>query len=236
MLIPENFDKSWESFLTEEIKSELDLIESKIGTDYTPEKNKVLRFLSLNLNNAKVVILGQDPYKPERVANGRSFQPDNLEDWKKPFKQVSLKNIIRLIYKSYNDISEYSNILSYKEITEKIKSGDFNIKPPKQWFDSLEQQGVLFLNTSLTCKINVSNSHKAIWENFSKELLNFISSEKSDLIWFLWGSESISNENFIKNGKVYKSRHPMMCSEKYDDDFLKCNCFKETMNIINWLG
>ena len=28
----------------------------------------------------------------------------------------------------------------------------------------------------------------------------------------------------------------MMCSEKYEDDFLKSDCFKDTMNIINWLG
>lgn len=236
MLIPETFNKSWENFLTPEIKKEIDSIESKIGNDYTPEREKVLRFLNLNLNEAKVVILGQDPYKPEGVANGRSFQPDNLESWTQPFKQVSLKNMIRLIHKTYKDITDYSSILSYKNISEEIKKGEFSIKPPKEWFDSLEKQGVLFLNTYLTCKINLSNSHKNIWENFSKEMLKFISSQNPNLIWFLWGNESIANKQYILKGKIYESRHPMMCSEKYDDDFLKSDCFKDTMNIIDWLG
>lgn len=236
MLIPENYNESWDEFLTDEIRKELDNIELKIGNDYTPSKEKVLRFLNLDLNKMKIVILGQDPYKPERVANGRSFQPNDLEQWTQSFKQVSLKNIIRLIHKSYNRISNYSEILSYKNLLPDIKSEKFPIKPPKEWFDSLENQGVLFLNTYLTCKINVSNSHKAIWEGFSKKLLKYISSKNPDLIWFLWGNESISNKEYIVKGKIYESRHPMMCAEKYEDDFLKCNCFKETMDIINWLG
>lgn len=236
MLIPKNYHSSWESFLTPEIRTELDRIETAIGTDYTPSCEKVLRFMTLDLQSRKVVILGQDPYKPERVANGRSFQPDNLEQWTTPFRQVSLKNMIRLLYRTYYSIEEYSQIPSYKDITAKIRSGEFPIKPPKEWFDSLENQGVLFLNTYLTCKINVSNSHKSIWEPFSKKLLNYISKNKADLNWFLWGSEALSNKPYIENGKFYESRHPMMCAESYADDFLKCSCFQETKDIINWLG
>lgn len=236
MLIPETYNHSWNNFLNEKIKKELNDIESKIGDDFTPSKDKILRFMNLDLNNVKIVILGQDPYKPEGVANGRSFQPDDLNSWSQPFKQVSLKNIVRLIHKTYNNITEYNKILSYKDISNEIKTGKFKLIAPKEWFNSLEKQGVLFLNTSLTCKINLSNSHKKIWENFSKELLKFMSSERKDLIWFLWGTESISNKQYISKGKIYESRHPMMCSEKYDDDFLKCECFKNTMDIINWLG
>ena len=32
------------------------------------------------------------------------------------------------------------------------------------------------------------------------------------------------------------SRHPMLCSSKYDDDFLKSDCFIKTNHIIKWLG
>lgn len=236
MLIPENYHPSWDNFLTLELRRELERIETEIGTDYTPSAEKVLRFMQLDLQNRKVVILGQDPYKPERVANGRSFQPDTLEKWTQPFRQVSLKNIVRLLYRGYNHIEAYSDIPSYKVISQKINTGEFPIKPPKEWFDSLEQQGVLFLNTYLTCKINVSNSHKAIWEPFSKKLLAYISENKQDLNWFLWGSEAISNKPYIHYGKLYESRHPMMCAENYADDFLKCPCFQETENLIHWLG
>lgn len=236
MLIPEQYHPSWDSFLTPEIREDLNRIEAAIGQDYTPSQEKVLRFLNLDLQSRKVVILGQDPYKPERVANGRSFQPDNLEEWTQPFRQVSLKNMIRLLYRTYNNIEEYSEIPSYKTIAEKIRKKEFLIKPPKEWFDSLENQGVLFLNTYLTCKINVSNSHKAIWDPFSKKLLTFLSETKPELCWFLWGSEAISNKTYIKHGTLFESRHPMMCAETYPDDFLKCPCFKETKDQINWLG
>ncbi|MCI8649410.1 MAG: uracil-DNA glycosylase [Anaerotruncus sp.] len=236
MLIPENYHPSWESFLTPEIRAELEQIEQKIGDDFTPVREKVLRFMTLDLNSRKVVILGQDPYKPARVANGRSFQPDNLESWTQPFRQVSLKNMIRLLYRTVNHITEYSKIPQYKAVSAEIASGAFSIKPPKEWFDSLEAQGVLFLNTYLTCKIDVSNSHKSIWEGFSKKLLTYISEQNPQLNWFLWGSEALSNKPYIKSGKLYESRHPMMCAENYPDDFLKCPCFAETMEIINWLG
>lgn len=235
MIVPKIIHESWTSFLTPEIRKELEKIEVKIGNDYTPNEDKVLRFLSLDLNNAKVVILGQDPYKPLGVANGRSFQPDNLYSWTQPFKQVSLKNIIRLIYRTENNIELYSDIPSYKEILKEIATGNFAIKEPKEWFDFLEKQGVLFLNTYLTCKIGVSNSHKKIWESFSHHMLEYISETNPELNWFLWGSEAILNKCYIKQGKIYQSRHPMMCSDDYENDFLKCECFKETKELISWL-
>lgn len=236
MLIPQDYHPSWEVFLSPEVRGELDRIETAIGEDFTPERDKVLRFLRLDLGSRKVVILGQDPYKPQGVANGRSFQPDNLESWTQSFRQISLKNMIRLLYKTSNGIEEYGQIPSYKEIAAKIAAGEFSIKPPKEWFDSLETQGVLFLNTYLTCKINLSNSHKAIWEPFSKKLLSFISEQRPDLCWFLWGSEALSNKPYLKAGRLFESRHPMMCAEYYEDDFLKCPCFRDTGELINWLG
>lgn len=231
-----NIDDSWKGFLTKEVIDELTKIENSVGNDYTPGSSKVLRFMGLGLNKMKVVILGQDPYKPLGVATGRSFEPANLYNWNDKFRQVSLKNIVRLIYKSLNNIEDYEDIPSYKEITSKIVNGDFNIKEPKEWFNSLEKQGVLFLNTTLTCRIGVSNSHKSSWDNFSKKLITYISTENPELYWFLWGKEAISNKEFIENGKVYTSNHPMMCSEKYEDDFLKGECFRDTKNIIDWLG
>lgn len=228
---------SWNDFLTEECKEELSVIESKIGNDYTPSNEKVLRFLSLDLTSLKVVILGQDPYKPAGVATGRSFEPSNLNDWSDKFRQVSLKNMIRLIYKTYNHIEDYASIPSYSKL---LKDNKFVMLKPHDWFNSLEEQGVLFLNTSLTCKIGVSNSHKDIWKQFSDNLISYISNQRPDLYWFLWGTEAKSHLNKIvtndKSKYVYTSNHPMMCSINNEDDFLKNNCFKDTSDIINWLG
>nr|WP_312579490.1 hypothetical protein [Sedimentibacter sp.] len=82
----------------------------------------------------------------------------------------------------------------------------------------------------------ITGSHIEIWEPFSIKLLEFISNENKNINWFLWGKQAEDKKKYIKNGEFYISRHPMMCSEKYQDDFLKNECFKDTMNVINWLG
>lgn len=236
-IIPDVVHPSWSKFLSKETVSLIGDIYKQIGNDYTPYSNKVLRFMSLDLYNAKVIILGQDPYKPEGIATGRAFQPSNLIAWSQKYRQVSLKNIIRLIYKTYLGIEEYKDIPSYTKVAFDIDNGIFPIKEPAEWFDSTEKQGVLWLNTSFTCKIGVSNSHKTIWEPFTHLLFKYIASENPNLIWFLWGKEAQKFENYAKLCKyTFKSNHPMMCSESYDDDFLKSNCFASTWSIINWLG
>lgn len=228
--------ESWNKFLTTDIRHKLDIIESQIGTDYTPDTDKVLRFMQLDISKLKVVILGQDPYKPAGVANGRAFQPANLTSWNQKFRQVSLKNIVRNIYKSKLDIRLYDLIPTYNEI---IASG-FEIKPPLEWFDSIESQGVLLLNTSLTCKIGESNSHREIWKDFSDECIRYLAKTNNDLYWFLWGKEACSYSSLVMSwsypDRIYQSKHPMMCSKSYTDDFLKSKCFKDTMKIINWMG
>lgn len=235
-----NHHPSWDRFLTEDIRTQLDNINSQIGYNYTPTSDLVLRFMQLDLSKIKVVILGQDPYKPQGVANGRAFQPSDLIDWSQPFRQVSLKNIVRAIYAAHNNITVWGLIPSYKEIVCEMETNKFNIKQPYQWFDSLEEQGVLFLNTALTCEIGKSNSHKDIWRPFTDILLKYISENAlNKLDWFLWGKEAIQYEGIVNAAnkhRLFKSRHPMMCTSTSKEDFLYNPCFRETMDKINWLG
>ena len=237
MIIPDSIHQSWQPFLTEEIENELKLIESKLGDHINPnDPSKILRFLSVDLSMVKVIWLGQDVYPSIGVATGRAFEVGNLTTWTESFRQVSLKNIIRLIHKNYNGIDCYGNILKYSTIKEEIQRGDFKIKQPNEWFDGLEKQGVLFLNTAFTCEVGIPNSHKEIWNTFSQKVLNYISVYNSNIIWFLWGKEAISNKVYIQSGQFFESRHPSRVSEKYEDDFLKFEGFKATMDQINWLG
>ncbi|TCZ80972.1 uracil-DNA glycosylase [Paenibacillus albiflavus] len=237
MLIPQNIHSSWKNFLNNGMIRLLSDIESKLGPNINPTRpDVILRFMTIDLDKVKVVWLGQDVYPAEGVATGRSFEVGGLTDWNSTFRQVSLKNIVRLIHKTYNDIHEYSDIKGFKEIQGFIKQGEFPILHPVEWFQSLEQQGVLFLNTSFTCEVGKPNSHKALWTDFSEQVLAYISIVRPDLVWFLWGKEAIANKQFLRSGVLKESRHPMMCSEKYEDDFLKSDCFKSTMSDINWLG
>jgi uracil-DNA glycosylase len=235
-MLPDNISPSWCGFLTDEILSMLEAIEKQIGSNHTPAREKILRFLTWDLNRAKVCIIGQDVYFQPNVATGRSFEVGGLQSWEAPFRQVSLKNIIRLIHKTYRGITRYEEIAKFSQIVCEMKDQSFPLLPPAQLFNSLEAQGVLFLNTYLTCEINKPNSHRQIWEDFSRRLFGYISVQRPDMHWFLWGNEANSKAGYIHQGVLSCSRHPMLCSEKYPDDFLKSSCFKDTMGMINWLG
>jgi uracil-DNA glycosylase len=235
-LIPKDYHPSWNKFLTDDIIVELSDIETKIGNNINPAHDNVLRFMKNNLYDIKVVILGQDPYPEKGRATGRAFEVGDLVSWNQKFRQVSLKNIIRLIYKNYNEINEYKDIKRFSEIQKEIKEGKFLILPPDKIFKSWEKQGVLLLNTYLSVEAGITGSHIQIWQNFSERLLKFISEENKNINWFLWGRMAEDKKQFIKYGKFYISRHPMMCSEAYEDDFLRNDCFKDTMDVINWIG
>lgn len=235
-IIPKEVHPSWEKFLRDDMLNDLKDIEIKIGENINPEPENVLRFLSNDLQKVKVVILGQDPYPEKGRATGRSFEVGDLKSWNDKFRQVSLKNIIRLIYKNYNNIDKYNEIKKFSEIQSLIKNGEFNILSPEKLFKSWEKQGVLLLNTYLSVETGIPGSHIKIWEKFSFQLLNYISKENKTIKWFLWGKQAETASQHIVCGYKYISRHPMMCSSKYDDDFLKNPCFKETMEDINWLG
>ncbi|KYG29298.1 uracil-DNA glycosylase [Alkalihalobacillus trypoxylicola] len=237
-LIPHEIHPSWKDLLSDEVMNDVMKIETEISDqEFNPTNpRQALRFLSTDLNHMNIIWLGQDVYPAEGVATGRAFEVGTLHSWTEKFNQNSIQNIIRVIHKNYFEIEEYKQIKPYTQIRKEIESGQFPILQPKQWFQSLENQGVLFLNCSFTCKIGKANSHKKIWESFSNKVLQFVSSRRPDLIWFLWGKEAINKKVFIQEGQFYESRHPMLCSEKYENDFLKFNGFKDTGHLVNWLG
>ncbi len=224
---------SWNDFLEQPNIKELQKIERNIGEkSYTPTTERVLHFLTVPLNKVKVIILGQDPYPQENVATGRAFEVGTLQTWDAPFRQVSLKNIVRLIYKTYyNKIDSFKNIRQWNREHNAIAS-------PNDLFKAWEKQGVLLLNTALTCETGKSASHSNLWRNFTGELLHYINQKSPDTFWILWGghAQKITENISLKNKRT--SNHPMMCSPKNESDFLygKINTLGATKELIDWRG
>ncbi|MCX7614264.1 MAG: uracil-DNA glycosylase [Clostridiales bacterium] len=223
-------NQSWNPFF-ESKQSFLEELFQKIKFDsICPENNRIFRFAETDLNSVKIVILGQDPYPQKGAASGRAFEVSGLKNWTDPFRQISLKNILRLIFSAYN-----GECIKWNELKNQIINGSFPILSPDRLFSFWEQQGVLLLNSSLTCRENEPLSHQKLWQPFTEELIEYISKNRPDLIWFLWGNGANSiGKN--ANGKHYCSRHPMLCGGDCPDDFLKNPCFLETKHIIDWTG
>ncbi len=236
-LLPEVIHPSWDDFFDSTMRHRIRDIENQIGRDeINPVSEKVFRFTEMNLHALRVVILGQDPYPERGVATGRAFEVGGLDSWSSPFRQISLKNILRLIYISRSGMRENEKVPSFKEVINQMENGKFSLLPPGELFVSWEKQGVLLLNTALTCVPQKPGSHSEIWKPFSDALISYISYKRQDLIWFLWGKQARSYKEKIGTGSFYESRHPMMCSDAYSDDFLKNPCFEKTFESINWTG
>ncbi|MDP4185306.1 MAG: uracil-DNA glycosylase [Bacteroidota bacterium] len=226
---------SWNRFLTSERMDLLASFEGAPGIEnYTPGIERILHFLTLPLNKAQVIILGQDPYPQLGVATGRAFEVGTLYDWNQKFSNISLKNIIRLLYKTYTGETR-----KYKEVMAEVPLF-FNILPPNLLFKHWEAQGVLLLNTSFTCEPGAPGSHKSFWAPFTQQLLEYINEERPELYWFLWGNHAEEVTRDIKLRNAFRTFHPMMCYNREDRelDFLygKINPFNELKGLIDWTG
>jgi uracil-DNA glycosylase len=225
-------DLSWSAFLCEQ-RPVLQAIARQAGDCFSPPGPRVLRFAQLPLSRIRVVILGQDPYPAPGAATGRAFEVGGLRSWEEPFRQVSLKNIVRSLYARPGGGTPYT---PYREVLTAMGRGEFFLLPPDRLFDYWQEQGVLLLNTSLTVNPGKPGSHGEWWRPFTRALLETISRERPRCRWFLWGAHAGSFEDCISGGIRYQSRHPMMCSNAFEDDFLKNPCFEETAREIDWTG
>ncbi len=210
-------------------RPDLNGILREVGNDCTPDAEKIFR-AAQPVEGIRVVILGQDPYPAPGAATGLAFEVNGLTSWKQPFRQVSLKNIVRLLYASYTDADPYET--KFSDVTAAVDRGDFNILPPDRLFSYWAENGVLLLNTALTCKPGYPGSHAELWEPLMNDLIRYIE-DNAHPIWFLWGKEA-QKYDFVQ--RSYRSRHPMLCSANWADDFLKNPCFRETSTFIDWLG
>lgn len=203
--------------------------------NFYPEEKNIFAALSTPISSLKTAILGQDPYFQPDAATGLAFEVGTLFSFTEPFPQRSLQNIIRVIYKSYTD-----DLKPFSKIRDEISSSEFKILPPDTLFKNWKYQGVLLLNSYLTVEsLNGENSgttHKGHWENFSKELISYISEKNKNIVYFLWGAHAQKYEKFIVEGTVYKCNHPAMAFGKTEKDFLLFQGFEKTKNLIDWRG
>ena len=225
--------KSWKYFCNkEEVKKEIEKIDKFLSTtQFFPERTNIFRFLETDKNNIKVIIVGMEPYSSSfnkdgedvPIATGRSFEIANVFNWDQKFKQSSLRNILKTVY-----LNTYGEEKSLDEIREKIKEGICQIAQPKEWFDNLEKQGVLFLNASLTVFPYKVKSHTKQWENFMNLLIQEL--DRKNVIWMLWGKDAQERVlPKLKNSKAITSCHPRLAN------FVKENCFAKVDNI-DWTG
>lgn len=221
---------SYHEFFTWKIIREIEGIMGSIN-NYTPAREDIFKVFRNNLSRVRVVLLAMDPYPQKGVATGLAFEVEN-NSWMDKGVNTSLKNMVKLIYKTY-----VGEIPAIDRLREEIKNNTFDILPPNELFKFWESQGVLLLNTALTVEIGNSGSHIKLWENFTEKLMGFIEEKNNNLIFLLWGAKAGKYKKYIKRSQVIEQNHPAICGNlKNPKDFLNGDSFEKTRNLIDWTG
>lgn len=159
--------------------------------------------------DTKVVILGQDPYHDQGQAHGLAFSvKPNIPT------PPSLLNI-------------------YKELNNEL--GLFI--PNNGYLISWAKQGVLLLNTVLTVKAHMANSHKNKgWEIFTDNIIRYLNKRDKPIIFVLWGANARSKKGLIDTSKHYILEAPHPSPLSAHRGFFGCNHFKKINEILEKLN
>lgn len=221
---------SYHEFFTLEIIQEIEKI-MKIISNYTPAREDIFKVFRDDLSMVKVVLLAMDPYPQEGVATGLAFEVEK-DSWMDKGVNTSLKNMVKLIYKTY-----MGEIPSIERLRKEINDKTFDILPPNELFKSWESQGVLLLNTALTVEVGNSGSHIKLWGNFTEKLIGFIEGKNNNIIFLLWGAKAGKYKKYIEKSQIIEHNHPAICGNlKNPKDFLNGDSFEKTRDLIQWTG
>ena len=179
-------------------------------TCYPPANQLLNAFDACPFEAVKVVVIGQDPYHGAGQANGLCFSVN--DGMAHP---PSLRNIFKELESDMN--------LPYPT------SGDLC---------SWAKQGVLLLNATLSVRANEAGSHqKQGWETFTNTVIQTLSSEKSNVIFLLWGSFAKHKIKLIdpKKQTVLESGHPSPLSANRGFWFGNKH-FSKTNGVLKSLG
>lgn len=150
---------------------------------YPPGKDIFSAFDLCPFEAVNVVLLGQDPYHGSGQAHGLCFSvPEGIAH------PPSLINIL-------------------KELQQDVGKP----YPPSGSLLPWASQGVLLLNATLTVRAGQAGSHqKQGWEKFTDAVIEKLSSNKTGLVFMLWGNYAKQKGKHINREKhlVLESGHP----------------------------
>ena len=205
----------WQTFLQTEcaqpyMQETLDYVAQRRceGVAVYPPKAQVFNaFEATELNDIKVVILGQDPYHGEGQAHGLCFSV-LPEVTKLP---PSLKNI-------------------YKELASDIAG--FKV-PQHGYLQHWAEQGVFLLNTVLTVEQGQAHSHKHLgWEQFTDHVIAHINNNTAGVVFILWGAHAQKKGKGIDTTKHFVLNGPHPSPLSAHRGFFGCQHFSKANQLL----
>lgn len=185
-----NIGNSWDDILKGEFDKEYYLkLREFLKKEYStriiyPDMYDIFNALKFTAyEDVKAVILGQDPYHQPGQAHGLCFSVK-----KGVPKPPSLVNI-------------------FGEL-----ESDLGIRSPNHGnLEEWANNGVLLLNTVLTVRKDMANSHRGRgWEVFTDRVIELLNRREKPMVFILWGANAKAKESLITSPQhcVIKGAHP----------------------------
>jgi len=216
------FHNEWDALLADEFQKDYYLqLRRFLKSEYAaqtvyPDMYHIFNALqSTSYSDVKAVILGQDPYHGPGQAHGLCFSVQ-----KGIVPPPSLQNIFKELQ---SDLG--LPIPSHGELT------------------SWTKQGVLLLNTVLTVRQGLPNSHRNKgWEQFTDRVIELLNTRETPMVFLLWGANAGAKAALITNPahRILKTVHPSPLSAHRGwfgcKHFSKANAFLQSVgqSPIDW--
>ena len=156
----EEVDPSWRPFFAEHVDAIDEILSSLVDQEISPSRESIFRAFAVPLDNVRVLILGQDPYPGDGVADGLAFSSPAM-----PIP-ASLRNI-------------------YKEYAEDLSLA----MPTSADLTAWAMRGVLLLNRTLTTSVGERNAHLSKgWSSLTLSIAQMLADR--DVVAILWGNNA----------------------------------------------
>ena len=160
---------------------------------FTPPLKDIFKaFEECPYKDLKVVMIGQDPYPQLGVADGIAFSCSKTD---KP--QPSLRYIFNELEREFP--AYRTNDLLYNPLDL------------KRW----SNQGILMLNTALTCEVGNIGSHYDVWKTFTAYLLTYLNDNYTGIVYVFMGKKAEGWGDLINEKFNYKFNVPHPASAAY---------------------
>lgn len=174
-------------------KGELESVLSKLEPEYKrkpicPAQSNVFKaFEVCPYDELKVVMLGQDPFTQKGVATGILFGN------KEGTRDEDLSPSLQIIKEAAINFEIPHNLLNFDNSLE-----------------SWARQGILMINSALTCEMNRIGSHTNIWRPFVSKLIKNLSNKRTGIVYVLFGRDAQSLKPYINEryNDIIEIQHP----------------------------
>ena len=207
---------SWQAVLADEFNKpyfkQLEAFvdqERQTQTIFPPEQDVFNAFVYAPYEKVNVLLLGQDPYHDDNQAHGLCF---SVRPGIKP--PPSLANM-------------------YTELKNDV---GFHV-PNHGYLVPWAEQGILMMNTVLTVRAHLPNSHKGKgWETFTDEVIRKVNAKQEQVIFILWGAPAQKKISLIDTSrhKIIQSAHPSPLSAR--NGFFGSKPFSKTNEYLRAAG